>query len=144
MLADKLISRAQRCVELNTMLEAAPGDPAAGDWIAEIARKALSRGEVRHVAIVRQVLHLRRRIAAAEAMTVKDETDHIASLEARREAEPKRAARWDSKIRRARARKGESEMKIAVEQGKIPILRQRLEDFMASDELITKEDLIDG
>ena len=75
MLADRLIARAQRCAELNHMLAENAGHEDAPDWISEISAKALNRREERHVAIVRQVNHLHIRIATAQAMTTKDDTD---------------------------------------------------------------------
>ena len=144
MLADQLIARAQRCAELNRMLADNAGHEDAPDWISEISTKALNRKEERHVAIVRQVNHLHGRITAAQAITTKDDTDRIAALEARKEVEPERAARFDFKIKILRGRVAEREVRIATEMGKISILQHRIEQFMNSPELITKEDLIDG
>ena len=68
MLSDQLIARAMRCAELNAMLAENPDHKDAPDWIAEIARKSLNRREDRHVAIVRSVNCIRKKIALFEGL----------------------------------------------------------------------------
>ena len=68
MLSDQLIARAKRCAELNAMLAETPDHADAQDWIAEIAQKSLNRREDRHVAIVRAVNRIRKKIALFESL----------------------------------------------------------------------------
>ncbi len=147
MLRDELIARAQRCAELQAMLDADPKAKAAGDWISEIAQKCLSRGEERHVAIVGQALTLRKKIAMTEAMPDDTEAfkdrrsrlrDRLDAMEAR---DPTRA-RFTAKL--ARLDEMIANGANVAKRARLPALRQKLARLSVSPALITKGDLIDG
>lgn len=103
MLIDGLIARAERCMELQALMDADPSAADYGEWVTELAQKSLNRREERHVAVVRTVRRVQKKIAMFEQLP-------------------------DNSVKRAQ----------------IPALRAKVSALTVSDDLLTKEDVIDG
>lgn len=146
MLADGLIERAKKCAEMQGKLDADPGNKNAGDWISAISQNALSRNEERHVAVVRAIAGLRRRISAIETSARDDAKlkDHAVRLKERIASMPA----GDRSRGRFEAKLASLESTLAVsprdDSSQIPLLRKRIADLSNSDSLITKEDVLNG
>lgn len=103
MLIDGLIARAARCVELQALMDADPKAKDYGDWMAELAQKALNRREERHVAVVRTVRRIKKKISMFEQLPPE-----------------------------------------SVKRAQIPALKAKVAELSVSNDLLTKEDVLDG
>ncbi len=147
MFYEGLAIRAERCSELNRMLEANPEDKKAGDWIAEISKKALNRREDRHLAIVRMVHGLRRQIVKIEALSddlapLKEHRDRLQSRVDAMKPDATGHGRFVGKLALLDERIEENVP--ARKKAMLPGLRRRLAELSNSSELLTKEDVLDG
>ena len=147
MLYEGLAKRAERCSALNAMLADDPEHKDAGDWIAEIAEKGLTRKEDRHLAVVRQVHKLRRNIARTEGLkdNIPALKDRLKRLQARVDGMRSDDKGYDRFSKKLVALAGRIEDDaISRKKGRIPGLKRRLENLMSSTDLLTKEDVLDG